>query len=407
MHQQCDYFDAGTCRSCTLLPQPYASQLADKVVHAQGVLGSRAPLEVWALPVASAPMGFRNKAKLAVGGRLGDVTLGILDAGGEGLDLRGCGLYEPGLAALLPLIATFLNDLAISPYDVPSRRGELKYVLVTHSPAGSAMVRFVLRSQGEVARLRKHLPRLLVAAPSIRVVSANIHPEHKAVLEGDLEIALTEEADLPMLVNDITLHLRPRSFFQTNTEVASALYRQAREWIDELAPRSVLDLYCGVGGFAFHALERDSAPVKLDSGPGEVVSDSGGRTQPPRRAITGIEVSEDAIACANLTAAGLGRTAKGPAANPNFRVGDAADLGQFRDAPELIIVNPPRRGIGPELSTWIERGETEALIYSSCNVTTMAADLAQMSSMTTATIRLFDMFPNTDHSEVLALLRRR
>ena len=102
------------------------------------------------------------------------------------------------------------------------------------------MVRFVLRSQEPVARIRKHLPWLLDALPQLRVASVNLLPDHKAVLEGDREILLTATETLRMRVNGIDLHLRPQSFFQTNTEVAAALYRQAAAWVDELAPTTRL-----------------------------------------------------------------------------------------------------------------------------------------------------------------------
>ena len=75
---------------------------------------------------------------------------------------------------------------------MPARRGELKYLIVTHSPDGEHLVRFVLRSERHLADLRAALPRLLAELPSVRVVTANLHPEHKAVLEGDTEVALTD-----------------------------------------------------------------------------------------------------------------------------------------------------------------------------------------------------------------------
>src|SRR5215207_3062231 len=122
-------------------------------------------------------------------------------------------------------------------------------------------------------RIRKHLPWLVETLPGLRVVTLNIQPAHAAVLEGEREVVLTGEATLPMQVNGITLHLGLRSFFQTNTDVAAALYRTARAWVDELAPTSVFDLYCGVGGFALHLAA-------------------------PGRAVTGIEISADAVTAA-------------------------------------------------------------------------------------------------------------
>ncbi len=380
---QCDYFDAGRCRSCSLMGTPYAVQLADKQARCADTLAPVAPDVRWLEPFGSAESGFRNKAKLVVGGRPGAVTLGILDLDGQGVDLRGCGLYEPGLREVLPALADLVDELRLEPYDVPARRGELKYLLVTHSPDGELMLRFVLRSRKHVDLLRKRLGLFLQRIPRLAVVSVNLLPEHKAVVEGDVELLLTERELLPMRVNDITLFLRPNSFFQTNTRVAAGLYEQARSWVTQLSPHSLWDLYCGVGGFALHCA---------------------GAQEGSAREVVGVEVSEQAVLSARSGAARLLRARPGQV-DVRFRVGDATLTGTGTE-PELVIVNPPRRGIGQDLAGWLESSRVRHVVYSSCNVQSLAADLARMPAFTAREARLFDMFPQTDHHEVMVLLER-
>ena len=241
---QCDYYDAHRCRSCALMGVPYAVQLADKQQHCAAVLAEVAPGLTWLPAFASPESGFRNKAKLVVGGETGAVTLGILDGTGRGTDLRDCGLYEPGLHELIPRLADLVDDLRLEPYDVPSRRGELKHLIVTHSPAGAVMLRFVLRSQKQLALLRSRLAVIRERVPEAVALSVNLQPDHKAVLEGDTELLLTDTAVLPMQVNGITLNLRPNSFFQTNTSGGGrALSPSAAVDLDvptHAAPRPVL-----------------------------------------------------------------------------------------------------------------------------------------------------------------------
>lgn len=372
---QCSYFDAGRCRSCTLMGQPYGAQLAAKQRRCEDALAGFGAVE-WLEPVASAESGFRNKAKMVVGGTVAEPTLGILDPEGRGVDLRGCGVLQPGLRAALPTLAAFVSIARLEPYDVPRRTGELKYLLVTESPAGELMVRFVLRSEAQLDRLRYHLPTLLATMPRLRVVSANLHPEHKAVVEGEREVVLTEQDTLPLAVGGHTLHLRPRSFLQTNTAVAGALYRQASEWVDDAAPRLVWDLYCGVGGFALHC-----------SAPG--------------REVVGVETSPEAVASARLGAVDAGPV------DTRFVVADATAWALAANAPpDVVVVNPPRRGLGEELSVWLEHSGVRTVVYSSCNVASLARDLALMPSLRPERARLFDMFPQTSHHEVMALLRR-
>ncbi|AKT51864.1 methyltransferase domain-containing protein [Arsenicicoccus sp. oral taxon 190] len=375
---QCDYFDAGRCRSCTLMGVPYAPQLADKQRTVEAALAGRVPGSAWHTPHASRESGFRNKAKLVVGGTTAAPTIGILDRGGEGVDLRGCGLYEPGLHQAVLTLAELLPELGLQPYAVPRRQGELKHLLVTHSPTGQLMIRFVLRSTNQLGRLRRGLPALLAALPTTRVVSVNLQPAHAAILEGDDELVLTPEDTLPMPVGGVTLHLGTRSFFQTNTAVAAALYRQAGDWIQAAAPRLLWDLYCGVGGFALNAARRGAVAQVL-----------------------GIEASAEAIRSARRSAAELGL------ASADFVTGDATVLAAQADPqPDLVVVNPPRRGIGADLAGWLERSGATSVVYSSCNPTTLARDLDAMPSWRVADARLFDMFPQTDHAEALVRLER-
>lgn len=372
---QCHHYDAARCRSCTLIEQPYADQLAAKQERCRELLAPAGRPE-WLPPVASAESGFRNKAKLAVGGMVDAPTLGILDPGGAGVDLRDCGLYPASLQAALPVVAEFIGLARLVPYDVPARRGELKYVLVTQSPDDELMLRFVLRSTEALPRLRKHLPWLLAALPRAVVVSANLLPEHKAVLEGPEEVVLTERATLRMRVNDVDLHLRPQSFFQTNTDVAAALYRVGRDWVDAAAPARVWDLYCGVGGFALHVAR-------------------------PGREVVGIETSAEAVASARQSSTDLGL------AGVRFEAGDATAFAlAAAGPPDLVVVNPPRRGIGPALAGWLEASGVRDVVYSSCNAASLARDLTAMPSLRPRRAQLLDMFPQTGHYEVVVALSR-
>lgn len=367
---ECSYFNSGRCRSCTLLEIPYTAQIDRKLADAHALLAAWPDAE-WLDPVLSQPLEFRNRAKMVVGGTAEAPSLGILDPSQHGIDLTGCVILKPELRAAFPSIKTFITQAHLTPYDVPNRRGELKHVLLTQSADGAMMLRFVLRSTEPLGRIRKHLPSLLAELPQLSVVSVNLLPQHKAVIEGDEEIMLVGET-LPMRLGDTRLHLLPASFFQTNTEIAASLYEQARQWLDEVDARSVWDLYCGVGGFALHAAA-------------------------PGRQVHGIELSEPAIASARRSAAEAGLE------DVSFSVGDATAL-IADNPPEAIIVNPPRRGLGDALCATLDGSGVPTIIYSSCNAQTLARDLTAMPAYRPKRIRPFDMFPQTEHYEIMVLL---
>lgn len=372
------------------------------------------PPEVWLPPAASAPTRFRNKAKMVVSGTVGAPVLGILDSELHGVDLRRCPLHVPEIEAALPVVAGLIAELGLRPYDVRARRGELKHVLVTASPDGDLMVRLVLRSHTCVERLRRTVPRFRSLLPTLAVLSVNIQPVHQAVIEGADEHVLTDGPGGDRLLmrlhlpagaeeahgagrhrsGELPLFLPTRSFFQTNTAVAECLYATARDWAREAPtgfedgsarpsggdrPQVIWDLFCGVGGFAL-AL----------AGPG--------------RQVLGVELSAPAIDGARAAAALMGLDPR----TVRFEVGDARvlDPGGGGPVPDLLVVNPPRRGIGAELAGRIEAAGVRRVLYSSCNPTSLARDLEAMGSLRVRRARLFDMFPHTDHAEVLVELVR-
>ena len=251
-------------------------------------------------------------------------------------------------------------------------------MLLTESPDGELMLRLVLRSTALEARIRSRLPALLEAVPALRVVTINVQPEHKAVLEGEREIVLTDTATLPMrLATGVTLRLGPRSFFQTNTAVAEALYDQAR----------------AVG----------ARPARRPHRLGPLLR-RGRLRAPPRRARAGRCWASRCPRTRSRPPAPR-RPSSGVAAE--FVAADATAYALASDAvPDLVVVNPPRRGIGPDLAGWLETSGVRHVVYSSCNAESLARDLALMPSLRPVEARVLDMFPHTTHYEVMVLLAR-
>ncbi|PID97565.1 MAG: SAM-dependent methyltransferase [Actinobacteria bacterium] len=383
---KCGYYEAGACRSCTLIDTPYSLQLEQRVNTARDLLATVNTAEnmTWLPPQTSPERGFRVKAKMAVGGSADNPTLGLLDPAWKGVDLSECPILAPELRHAMPRLRTFIAQLHLTPYDVRLRRGELKYVIVTASHTGDLMVRFILRSRRYLTLLTQSLPLLRQVLPNARVITANIHPIHAAVLEGPEEIVLTEQTTLPMEVGDIVLHAGPRSFTQTNTVVAGALYRQVGQWANlplgpSERPSSVWDLYCGIGGFALHASHL-GIPHAI-----------------------GVEISDTAIASAQHTATTMSLD------GTRFVASDAISWAvqhEVTQAPNVVVVNPPRRGLGPELTSWLDSCTASRVIYSSCNPKSLARDLRALPSLRVCEGRLFDMFPHTQHAEVAVLCER-
>lgn len=386
----CDYFTQGTCLSCVRIETPYEIQLAQRQQVAETLLSgvpTAADIE-WETAAPSSEEGFRSKAKMVVGGTAENPTLGLLNEQWQGIDLSNCPILHPAIRRAMPRLREFIQRHRIEPYQVDTRKGELKYILITADAAANSnpdqvrlLIRFVLRSRNYEALLRSRLAQLREMLPQIDVVTVNLHPQHAALVEGDEEIVLTPVQTMPLTVGDVTLYVGPRSFTQTNTDVAAELYRTVARWACTYPADSLWDLYCGVGGFGLHAVKAGVSHV------------------------TGVEISDGAIESATVAAQQL--LGSEAAHRTCFIAGDATTWAREQSAvPEVVIVNPPRRGIGIELAQWINESGCQSVVYSSCNPHTLAKDLQQMTNYRVVRGRLFDMFPHTDHAEVAVLCQR-
>ncbi|MEE9654466.1 23S rRNA (uracil(747)-C(5))-methyltransferase RlmC [Kluyvera ascorbata] len=374
---QCALYDAHRCRSCQWIEQPIAEQLTAKMADLQSLLADFS-VNAWCAPVSGPEQGFRNKAKMVVSGSVERPLLGMLHRDGTPEDLTDCPLYPDAFAPVFAALKPFIARAGLTPYNVARKRGELKYLLLTESQLdGGMMLRFVLRSQAKLDQLRAALPWLQAQLPQLKVITANIQPVHMAIMEGEQEIFFTEQQALAESFNDVPLWIRPQSFFQTNPTVASALYATARDWVRALPVNHMWDLFCGVGGFGLHCAT-------------------------PEMTLTGIEIAPEAIACAKQSAAALGLE------KLHFQALDSTQFATAQaDIPQLVLVNPPRRGIGKALCDYLSEMAPEFIIYSSCNAQTMAKDFVHLAGYRVEKVQLFDMFPHTAHYEVLTLLVRR
>ncbi|ENN8377492.1 23S rRNA (uracil(747)-C(5))-methyltransferase RlmC [Providencia rettgeri] len=372
----CEKYATGQCHSCQWLTLTPEQQIIEKQSQLQALLPA-IDTSLFQPPVTGPQTAFRNKAKMVVSGSVEKPILGIVGRDGQGVDLTDCPLYPDAFSDVFSVIIPFIARAGLTPYNIERKRGELKYLLLTQSHhTGKFMLRFVLRSEKKIEQLKKALPWLQEQLPLLAVITANIQPVHMAILEGEDEIFLTEQRTLREEFNQVPLFIRPQGFFQTNPIVAAKLYQTAREWVKALDIDSLWDLFCGVGGFGLHCAEKDTR-------------------------LTGIEISAPAIASAQQSADELGLK------HVEFKALDSTRFATAnQDIPQLILVNPPRRGIGKELCDYLTHMQPEYILYSSCNAQTMAQDLQLLAGYQVCKVQLFDLFPHTAHFEVLTLLKR-
>jgi len=375
---QCRYFLNKHCLSCDLLSQDYAASIQYKEQTLSRLFPEYAANIKPSVICKKGTEGTRNKAKLAVTLMNGKITFGFHNQHLQFKELENCPLHAPAINSILDLVRDQLCAHKILPYDVISKTGELKYLLITYSEsANELLLRFILRSKESIPRLKKMAAHLITLNPTIKVVTANIQSTHQAVLEGEEEIVLTKEDCIRHQFDNIVLFQGPRSFFQTNTAMALQLYQQFQQELSTLPIHSLLDLYCGVGAFSFFAGKHCSR-------------------------ITGVEISDAAIFYANKA------REKNNSVNVNFTAMDAEIFldNQHTSCFDAVLVNPPRRGLNEAITSHLLRLKPAYLFYSSCNAETLRRDFLQLKEYyEIQSLQIFDMFPFTSHFETLMILK--
>ncbi|MDD4974047.1 MAG: 23S rRNA (uracil(1939)-C(5))-methyltransferase RlmD [Bacteriovorax sp.] len=377
---KCSYFLQSHCRSCNLLDKSYADTLLLKEDELKKLFPHNDILLKPTVGLIHGATESRSKAKFAVFTQENELTFGFYHSDGTPRELELCPLHADGINLLLPGLREILKKYKINPYDLKTKTGELKYLLLSKSGSKDSsefLLRFVLRSKESLDRLKKATVEMLAMSSEIKVITANIQPIHQAIIEGDEEIVLTSDLAIIHQFDEFQLALGARSFFQVTPQIAQRLYSAVADSVLVDAPLSLIDLYCGVGAFSFYA----------------------SRHCPD---ITGVEISKEAIDCAKKSVL-INKS------NIDFYAMDVEEyLKKFPKKFEAVLVNPPRRGLNSAIIKMIESIAPQFIYYSSCNALTMARDFSELSAhYQIQSLQIFDMFPYTAHYETLMCLVRK
>ncbi len=362
LSNQCSYYQKQVCQSCDLIDHSAEEYVQLKQLHYSSTLERDENF-----------FHGRNKAKLVVSGTVESPILGL-----QNKELLDCPLHISAINqlghALLPLITEF----KLVPYNLETRKGELKYLIIFASPTThEMMLRFVMRSKEALERVQKLIPQLKQKFPQLKLISINLQPEHTAIIEGKVEIFLTENKTLVDRIGTYQFVIGPKTFYQVNSNVAFKLFSKAQEHVKKMKVKQAMDLFCGIGTFATFCA-------------------------PYVEKMVGVELSQESIEYAKASAK-LNKLS-----NTEFY---AEDVDQFLKNhqefnPELIIVNPPRRGLGKSITQKLLNLNPEHIIYSSCNPETLKEDLEDLKQKYEVVEQTpFDMFSLTHHLEVLCILK--
>ena len=377
---RCNYFDNDDCRSCSLLAssEPFSIEKKRERLLSAFAASRLGPQKIERCFQLDWPFPSRAKAKFSVSGSMREPIIGLLDRSLKGIPLLACPLHYPVINRLCKALVKLLPEMRAVPYDALKDRGELKGLIISCNAAeDQLMLRFVLRSRRWLPELAKWHEILLEQFPELTVISANIQPVPHQILEGEEEVLLSNEKFIWQDFSQLSMAYAPGSFMQVTPQLADILYAEGAEMLRAAGCRSVSDFFCGAGGFLRHAAKAGIRGI-------------------------GYEIAERSLLAARETQRQAGLS------GVDFKQVSLTDNLDGIEPADAAICNPPRRGLGEALKKHLMQGSEsyQCLLYSSCNPDTLIADLEELRlKFSLERVQLYDMFPLTDHMEVLCLVK--
>jgi 23S rRNA (uracil1939-C5)-methyltransferase len=379
----CAHYPA--CGGCRFQDLDYAVQAAAKEAQVRDALVriggiTEPPLE--AIVPAESAFFYRNKLEYSFTQTPSGPALGFHKAGrwDEVLEVEKCWLTTDLGNAIRNAVRDWAREEGLVAYDQAERTGYLRHLVVREGRnTGQALVMLVT-GPGEKFETG-YLVEVLRRFPEVRSI-------HWAVNDGPAEVTnlpstlLWGDEAIEEEILGLRYRVRPNAFLQTNTAMAERLYALAIEYAALTGSETVYDLYCGTGTIGL-ALA------------GQALS------------VWGVEISEEAVACAleNADLNGI--------SNAAFFAGNVGqsieELAERAGPPDVVVVDPPRAGLAGKALRRTGGLAAQRIVYVSCNPTTLASDAKVLRSdygYELRRARPVDMFPHTPHVETVALLER-
>lgn len=300
------------------------------------------------------------------------------------LPIEQCHLMPPLHNELRNAIAALANDMEMPFYDARAQQGLLRDIIVRHTNTDEWMliVQFCMYTDEEQCLAMELLRKVKAQFPQLTSILYVNNTKCNDTF-NDLEVhTFYGNYTITATMEDLTFRVGPKSFYQTNSAQAYMLYSTVRRLANLTGNETVYDLYTGTGTIALF-VARHAAKV------------------------VGIEYVEEAIADAKANAKVNGID------NVSFFAGDmkdmlTADFIARHGTPDLIITDPPRAGMHPDVVKTLLHTAPQRIVYVSCNPATQARDLAMLDDLyRVEVVQPVDMFPHTPHVENVVLLVKR
>jgi len=296
------------------------------------------------------------------------------------LNLNECHLQRKESFEILDFVRNYCIQHDIPPFDAMKHEGFMRHLMIRNSFHTDDFMINLVTYQDDQELIKKLSDELLEKFPIITTIVNNINDTKSPTSIGRIEKVIYGPGYIVDKIGEHTFKIHPNAFFQTNTAQAERLYETARQFADLKDGEIVYDLYCGVGTLSLFMSQKAEK-------------------------VLGIELVDVAVENARFNAK------ENNVGNVSFIKGDMKDVftqemvDEF-GAPDVLITDPPRAGMHPDVVKRLKELKVPKLVYVSCDSSTMARDLKELAEVyDILEVQPVDMFPQTYHVEAVAKLR--
>ena len=374
----CPYYHL--CGGCQFRHMDYQEELAAKGARVEDALArvGGVPLKLSALHGAADTCRYRNKVQFPIAqGAIGYFQ----NRTHRVVDIADCLLQPEVDTACRAAVKNWMDAFGVPAYHEGTDKGLLRHLYLRTNRAGQVLCCLVVNGH-QLPHQAELITALRAAAPGLVGVVLNANTRKTNVILGPEYHTLWGQDFLEETLCGHTFRLSVPSFFQINRAQTEILYRRAVDFAGLTGAETVVELYCGIGTISL-TLARQA------------------------RQVIGVEIIPQAVTDARANA-----LRNGLAEKTRFACGDASALAARLEAegtrPDVVVVDPPRKGLAPDVVDTIARMAPERVVYVSCDPATLARDIARFSPLGYRAVRAeaVDLFPRTAHIETVVLLRR-
>ena len=340
------------------------------------------PIEVRKTVAMGNPYHYRNKLQFPIGlDKNGEPIVGVFaNRTHEIIPVQGCAIQDVQSIQIAKYVIDVIKKFGLSVYDEKTGKGLMRHVVVKSAKSTGEYMVILVVNANELQHSKEIASSLISKCNLITSIIVNVNMKNTNVILGDKNITIYGKDYIMDKLGDYYFKISPLSFYQVNPVQAEALYNYAIEAAEITKNDVVFDLYCGIGTISIFMANY-------------------------AKEVYGVEIVEQAIEMAKENAK------FNEIQNTNFIAGDTefvlTDLIENKKVnPDVIIVDPPRKGLDRTSINNILKVKPRRVVYISCNPASLVRDLELMEeTYDIKVVQPFDMFCFTSHVECVAVMQ--